>query len=939
MTLAARIRLDMIGPPVSHATDSATPSATDWGWWIVGCVAVYVALFFLWTQFHWGGEQNRILIANFAFLPLKIALVALFWRTARHPELSPRLRWGWRALTLTMLCYGIANAVLWPYYELIQEQQPYPSWTDGGYADDYPYALYGFILFTVHPSVLLGLVLVTEFHEKGRAAWLKFGLDAGIVLVGAGTPVWYFLMRPIAEVYRYDLLETLVFLAYPTSPLLLLFGALMVLLIGSGPRNRRSLQCVALGVLLLCAGEMAFIHQTLQNDYRSGDPLDALYAVADLLLMIGAQLQYVQASAGSLGTATNRLGDLFKVLPYLAVVLAYGLLLSAVRDDWREPLGGLIFAAVILTALLLVRQFVANRENLRLRAERDQHESEARFAALVRKSSDLVTITDPYGVIQFISPAVQNLLGYEPDSLHRTPLPALLHPEDQQRGRDFFRDILRDAGVTAVIEWRMRCRDGSWLHVETVASNLRDDPLVQGIVLNSRNVSERRALEEQLRQLAFQDSLTRLANRVLFRDRVLHALERAERSGQPVAVMFLDLDNFKAINDSLGHGEGDRLLVTTARQLVRHTRASDTVARLGGDEFAILIEDVPPPESLKQLAERIVESLRVPFKLDKGDVLVTASMGIAISTGKESVDELLRNADAAMYAAKARGKHRYEMFSSRMRSAARDRLQLENDLRRALERDGELLLHYQPIVNLATGRLFGIEALARWQHPTLNNVSPSTFVPVAEESGLIVPLGNWVLREACRQMRRWREQSSAGGEPCIAVNVSAHQLQQPDFSSHVASELKRADVSPDTVVLEFAESTMMRNTPVVLERLRELSALGIRLALDDFGTGYASLSYLHRFPIQMLKIDRSFIERLDQDGEEAALARSIIAMSETLKIQMVAEGIEDEKQLRELRRLGCHLGQGHLFSKPVAAQEIAWLANGKWEKSLEPEFR
>lgn len=921
----------MIEPTVAlsapHPAVGPAKSGMDRGWWVVGCAAVYVGLFFLWTLFHWGGEEYRTLIANSVFLPLKIALVVLFWRTARHPALTPRLRWGWWALTLAMLCYGIANAVIWPYYELVQKQLPYPSWTDGGYAGGYPYALYGFILFTVHPSVLLGLVLAAEFREKSPTAWLKFGLDAGIVLVGVGTPIWYFLVRPIVEAYRYDLLEALAFLAYPTSPLLLLFGALIVLPVGSGSRDRGSLQCVALGVLVICAGEIAFIHQTLQNGYRSGDPVDALYAVADLLLIAGAQLQYAQLTAGGSGTATNWLGDLFKILPYLAVVLAYGLLLSAVRDDWREPLGGLIFAAAILTALLLVRQFVASRENLRLRAEQDQRESEARFAALVRESSDLVTITDPYGLIQFISPAVRNLLGHEPDALQQTPLLALLHPEDQHRGRDFFRDALRDPGVTATIEWRMRRRDSSWVHVETVASNLRGDRYVRGIVLNSRDISERRALEEQLRHLAFYDALTRLANRVLFRDRVEHALDRARRSGQPVALMFLDLDNFKAVNDSLGHAEGDRLLLTTARQLTRHTRASDTVARLGGDEFAILIEEVPPPDNLKQLADRIVEALRIPYRLERGEVLVTASMGIVIGSGSESADELMRDADTAMYAAKRRGKHRYEIFDAQMRSAGRDRPQLEKDLRRALEREGELSLHYQPIMDLATGRLSGIEALARWRHPTLDSIPPATFIPIAEQSGLIVPLGNWVLREAFGQARLWREKSSNGQKPYIAVNVSTHQLQQVDFPANVARELERSGVAPDAVVLEFTESVMMRNTPVALDRLRELDDLGVRLAIDDFGTGFSSLSYLHRFPIHLLKIDRSFIEHLDNGGEGAALARAIIAMGDTLQIKMVAEGIEGEGQLRELRRLGCHLGQGYLFSKPTTVQDFAWSAD------------
>ncbi len=920
MTLATRIRLDMIGPSALLLTDSATASATDRGWWVVRGAAAYVALFFLWTEFHWGSEQYRALIADLAFLPLKIALVVLFWRTAFHPALPPRLRWGWQVLTLTMLCYGIANAVLWPYYELVQAQQPYPSWTDGGYADHYPYVLYGFILFTVHPSLLLGLILVAEFHEKGRLAWLKLCLDAGIVLVGAGAPVWYFLVRPIAEAYRYDLSETLVFLAYPVSPLLLLFGALMVLLIGSGPRNKMSLQSVALGVLVLCAGEMAFTYQTLQNDYRSGDPVDALYAVADLLLMIGAQLEYVRVSVGSSEVSPNRFGDFFKILPYLAVMLAYGLLLGTVGDDWREPLSGLIVAAVVLTTLLLGRQFIANRENLRLRAEQDQHESEARFAALVRKSSDLVTIADPYGVIQFVSPAVQNMLGYEPDSLHQTPLLALLHPEDQHRGRDFFRDTLRDAGATAAIEWRMRCRDGSWLHVETVASNLRSDPLVQGIVLNSRNVSERRALEEQLRQLAFQDSLTRLANRVLFRDRVQHALERAQRSGQPVAVMFLDLDNFKTINDSLGHGEGDRLLVATARQLVRHTRASDTVARLGGDEFTLLLPEIKRSEDAAIVAERIQANLSQPLNLGGHEVFVTPSIGIAVfPKDGEDAETLLKNADMAMYLAKRQGRNLYRFYDATLNEAAIKRLTMENQLRKAIERN-ELSLHYQPQLDLPRSCICGVEALVRWTNELLGTVSPAELIPLAEETGLIVPIGEWVLRAACRQAKAWRV---AGiGLERIAVNISVLQFVQPGFTGLVAQILTETGLEPEVLELEITESLLMKDPEGALHTLRTLKSLGVQLAIDDFGTGYSSLSRLKQLPLDRLKIDKVFVRDVNSQPNDAAIATAVIAMAGSMGLRVIAEGVENEAQLRFLESKHCNEIQGYYLSRPLPTAEM-----------------
>ncbi len=895
-------------------TDGMNESTWDRGWWVVGGAAVYVTVFLLWTVFHWGGQEYRILLANLASPPLELLMVAMCWRTSKHPSLTPRARWGWRSLTAAALCYLIVNSILWSYDGLVLGHSPFESLSYAGIAICYLLAV-------------SGVVLLTEVLES-RAERFKFCLDAGILLIGVSAPIWYLRIWPVWTADRGDgSATTALLMLYPVTTLSFLLVALAALLRGLKPRDARPLQWLVLGILVYCAADLLFESVMLEEGYQTGGPIDGLYAVADLLVIVSAQLEYVRVSMHGPTKRGYRPSDLFKVLPYLAVMLAYGLLLAAAREDWQEPLGGLITAAVILTALLLVRQFVANRENLRLRAEQDQHESESRFAALVRKSSDLVAITDPYGIIQFISPAVRNLLGYEPDSLQQTPLLALLHPEDQQRGRDFFRNALRDSGVTAMIEWRLRRRDASWSHVETVASNLRDDPLVQGIVLNSRDISERRALEDQLRHLAFHDSLTRLANRVLFRDRVEHALDRAQRSGQPVALMFLDLDNFKAINDNLGHEEGDRLLVTTARQLTRHTRASDTVARLGGDEFAILIEDMPPLENLRQLADRIVESLRVPYKLERGDVLVTASMGISISTGKESADDLMHDADTAMYAAKGRGKHRYEIFDAQMRSSVRDHSRLEGDLRRALERGGELLLHYQPILNLATGWLSGIEALARWRHPTLNSIPPTTFIPIAEQSGLIVPLGNWILREALQQARFWHARAPAGREPYIAVNVSSHQLQHADFPARVASELEQADIAPNSVVLEFTESAMMRNTPVALDRLRELNKLGVRLAIDDFGTGYSSLSYLHRFPIHLLKIDRSFIKDLDRGEEGGALARAIIAMGDTLHIQMVAEGIEGEGQLRELQRLGCHLGQGYLFSEPTTVQEFVWPAS------------
>jgi len=637
--------------------------AINRGWWVIRVNGIYIALFFLWTQFHWGGEQHQVLIGNLAFIPVEISWIAMWWRTAMYPALSRRARWGWRLLTAGALCYGIASSIIWNYLELVLQQQPYPSMTNSQPVFEW-YMPLSLTLYVVFPLLFCGFILITEAF-KSRAELFKFFLDTGIVLVGLGTPVWYFLMRPIVETYP-NVSEMALLLQYPATTLVLLFIALIILFKSSGSRDNSPLQWLALAMLVACIADIAFNHLIQEYTYQTGDPIDTLYLVADLLLMTGAQWEYVRASTGSPARLPHEQYNPFQSLPYPAVLAAYGLLLAVTfdywRNPWQEPLGGLIFAAVLLTMLLIIRQLIVYEENLQLRIAQVKHENEAHFAALVRQSSDLIAITNPQGVIRFVSPAAWNLLGYHASQLEMISWLTLLHPEDQNRGCLFFQDTLQHTGANGVIEWRVRRCDQSWMYAETVASNRLDDPTILGIVLNSRDISERRALEQQIWQQAHYDSLTQLANRVLFRDRIEHAVQRAQRHHQPLAVMFLDLDNFKTINDHLGHSAGDQLLVDTAHRLVRCIRTSDTAARLGGDEFAVLIEDAPSFDDVTQLAERMLDTLCIPFTLAHGDVLVTASIGIVIDTGKQDVDALLSNADKAMYAAKSRGKQCYAFF-------------------------------------------------------------------------------------------------------------------------------------------------------------------------------------------------------------------------------------------------------------------------------------
>lgn len=431
------------------------------------------------------------------------------------------------------------------------------------------------------------------------------------------------------------------------------------------------------------------------------------------------------------------------------------------------------------------------------------------------------------------------------------------------------------------------------------------------------DITDRKQVEEQLLHDALHDQLTRLPNRALFMDRLAWVLEHAKRHVNYLfAVLFLDLDRFKIVNDSLGHIIGDQLLVAIADRLQVCLRPSDTVARLGGDEFTILLSDIEDIQDVACVADQIHKQLTAPFNLNGYEVFTTASIGIALSTtGYGQPEELLRDADIAMYRAKTLGKARYEVFGKDMHTSAVARLQLEMDLRRAIERQ-EFQLHYQPIVSLQTGRITGFEALLRWQHPDRGLISPIEFISVTEETGLIIPIGQWVLREACSQMHEWQRQL-----PTLAltinVNLSGKQFTQSDLIEQIKQVLQETDLEACNLGLEITESVIMENTEAVSSTLFELRALGVQLHMDDFGTGYSSLSYLHRFPMDVLKIDRTFINRISAGAENLEIVQTIIVLARSLGMKVTAEGVETKEQLAQLRTLKCEYGQGYFFSKPI----------------------
>jgi diguanylate cyclase (GGDEF)-like protein/PAS domain S-box-containing protein len=573
----------------------------------------------------------------------------------------------------------------------------------------------------------------------------------------------------------------------------------------------------------------------------------------------------------------------------------------------------------------LASEVVLALESAALAEDLHRRRSEARFRSLVRGSSDVIMIVDEAGIIQFASPSTERLLGYTVDDLFETHLAVLAHPHDAGRLLPLLTVAGEPPEQTRRAEWRVRHRNGAWLSFETIGTNLLDDPDVCGIVLNSRDVSERRVLEDQLKHQAFHDPLTKLPNRALFTDRLEHALARRGRRGTSVAVLFLDLDNFKVVNDSLGHQAGDRLLVVLAERLQVGLRPEDTVARVGGDEMAILLEDVETIGEVAEIASRIQQRLGAPVRLEGREVFTTVSIGVALSTiDHDRPEHLLRDADVALYRAKAQGKARHAIFDPSMDAQAMERLELETDLRYAVERD-ELRVYYQPIVDLESGRICEVEALIRWQHPLRGMIPPLQFIPLAEETGLIIPIGRWILCEAARQTRIWQQEHPTLPPLTLSVNISARQLQHPTLIAEIDGVLRETGLDPTTLRLEITESVVMEDAESTSVTLRALKGLGIELAIDDFGTGYSSLSYLNRFSVDAVKIDRSFVSEMGTSSRDATIIRAIIALAKSLQLSVTAEGIETNEQLRQLQDLGCNRGQGYLLAKPLPPEAIPGL--------------
>jgi diguanylate cyclase (GGDEF)-like protein/PAS domain S-box-containing protein len=878
--------------------------AQRWTEWLFLGVTVYVIAGSLWMLTGFGGPTVTHYFSLISDGPAALATVIAAALTARRAARGPlRTAWVLLATALGLYFLGVELGVsAW-----LRGHDPFPGPADGFYC----------AFYVLLAAAALALIRAADV----RVPWLLLSLDTTIFVVGFGAFFWFLVIRPQADHTEVDFIRQTLSLAYSCLDCILLLLLGVVVLAGAAsPRGWRVPVLLLLGFATMFLGDILWSLAKIRGYYLPGQFQDVAYLCCYLPLAAAAREQ-LRARDAPARQMSNTADLVARSLPYAAMLVAFVVLAYFSRGAIGGPATVMTMIVFALTLLLMVRQGVMLRGDALMRERRATRLVEARYASLIANAADVIMIVAADGAVRFASPAAERTLGLRAEELTGRNLVDVWGREDGDKLRLFLAEVAAAAvGTVGPVELRMERGPHRYV-IESLGSNLSADPAVQGLALTLRDVSERKALEEQLRQLAFHDPLTLLANRNLFRDRVQHALTLAQRGRGAVAVMFLDLDNFKNINDSLGHDAGDRLLQAVARRIAKTTRSSDTVARLGGDEFAVLVEGISNDAEVERLADALVHTLDVPFPLSGNEVSVAASIGIAYSQPGVGAEMLLSNADIAMYHAKAAGKNRHVTFQPQMQDVLHARLRLEADIGRALACQ-EFFLEYQPIVDLSTRSLLGVEALVRWRHPDAGVLMPAQFIPVIEECGQIVKLGRWVLQQACRDLCQWRRGIGGGNGLRLAVNISGRHLQHGELARDVAQALQDSGLEPGNLVIELTESTIMYNTDANLERFHRLKALGVRLAIDDFGTGYSSLSYLHRFPIDILKIDRSFISSLTNSDNGPELARAVITLGETLGLDTVAEGIEAEQQVAALLALGCAAGQGFLFADAGALEEL-----------------
>ena len=866
------------------------------GWWI------------LWLVVLAGMSAAHLVVPGATldqatFLPITVGAAAAAWIGARRQRTVWRFPWWCVATGVTLSAIG--DLV---FYGVGLVGGPL---TDVSMADAFWLASY--------LALAVGLSSIVVGGHGVRRLDIDGLIDIGSFAVVAVIVVTQFtVVRDVMSDTSFSMSTRLIWTTYPVLDAALL-AVVVQAMVGRRLRGRR-------GALLICGVSLWLI-----SDFALLLVADAAGVVRwlDIGWMLGAAS--LAMSVWPPATADPRHEQtlaVVRVTDARIYITLLPLLVPGVIELWGFSNGSdpspvlLLAASVALVALASARS--TRLVTARNRQEAALERSTRYYAALAENSSDAVIVVDAAGRILNDAPNLISMLGRTGETTIGMDAIGLLRPFDQAVARNVLERWWSTAGVVADAEIQATQADGSdrWFGVR--AANLSDDPDVGALVINLRDITDRKRAEQDLSHSAFHDSLTGLANRALFNDRLEHALERTARNDLAVSVVYLDLDGFKMVNDTRGHEAGDQVLREVAIRLSSAVRTADTVSRLGGDEFAILtIESARALDEAETIAERVLQSLTAPFPLDGRQIMLSASIGIAVGDVSCTASTMMRDADVAMYKAKTTGKARWALYDPAMRIAALERLDLDSDLRQALAKN-QFRLVYQPVIELESNKLVGFEALLRWDHPTRGVVAPLVFIPIAESNGAITAIGQWVLEEACRTAARWQH-TYPDAHLTMAVNLSARQIATPDIVDHVARALEESGLAPASLILEMTESVLVEDADIAATRLHQMHDLGVRLAIDDFGTGYSSLSYLRQFPIDILKIDKSFTDTITDRSQIPAIVRGLIDLAKTLRLKTVAEGIELDVQLVSLRDQQCEFGQGFLFAKPLEFDDAAAL--------------
>jgi diguanylate cyclase (GGDEF)-like protein/PAS domain S-box-containing protein len=873
--------------------------------WLILACALYSFALALPVITGWGGARVAEWISAWGNFPLMGVLLLMLWPLLRDPLLSPRRRRAFQFIFAAQVLDLIAS-VGWGYSALTVSET-WGAWPDVVWMGWYVLAATAFTL------------LYRELGGKLNTA--RALIDFAAIVIGFGALLWFTALEPLTRMSGPQLAENWSAVSYGIGNGACVIAAAMLAMQITAWRSERAITWLLVALVATLVADLLWVSAELHEQYEAGALIDLVYPVYYFFAILSADAQRHERE----NVSTRGLqGDLRGSLPVVALMVGVVALLNDRLNLAAGDSPLLVLVVLFATVLVVFSQALATREVVGLHREIARRRYDERLTELVRRSSDMIAICDLDGTIRYASPSSEQVLGVRAAELAGQRFDDYLGPE-APHVRETFDKVAAAAHSEQTAKFSIPQQEGEKRSYKMVIANLGHVDSIRGITLNLRDISDATRLHDQLHTLAFHDSLTLLANRSLFTDRVHHALKHVA-DGMTPAVLFIDLDNFKTVNDSLGHGAGDQLLRGFAHRLVQCTRAGDTVARLGGDEFAVLIDHAPSEEAAMAVARQILDACRQPFEIDGRPMRVGASIGVAMSDRVSTVERLMRNADAAMYSAKSHGKGHAEIFQPEMLRAARRRMRIENELATAID-DGQLEAHYQPIVDLTSRHLVGVEALMRWRHPTRGIVMPGDFIPLAEETGQIVPMTQWILNRACEDAARLQQEISHGAGLRVAVNVSSRYLNHGNVVADVRAALAAHQLRPDCLILEVTESLLLENSAQLERTFAELKTIGVRLALDDFGTGYSSLAYLHRFPIDILKIDRTFVERLAQGAEAegvdaVALARAILSLAEALGLDTVAEGIEDDHQRDTLLELGCRTGQGYSFGKAMPVSEV-----------------